>query len=248
MSRWPSDFSATLWRSRWRARLRTWRHPSCLCLTPPVGAAISPLGVPVHDEALKQWRSWCEAHAGRQVRLSLSARWLLSTALPDAGQGRTAVVQAQAEAVSRWSHFLGMDDAAWQARWTTRAVTLPQGVLVCAVPQALVDDVLAVAAHHHVVVQWLGPWWAQGLNQWLTAGKGLPATRTLLMRESAWAVHVQASGTHVTRLWGEPDAGEPCVGGESMSLISTRDAGDVEGLSLAVRVLPGSAAAWKADA
>lgn len=202
----------------------------------------------MHDEALQQWRHWCEAHEGRHVRLSLSARWLLSTALPDAAQGRVAVAQAQTEAVSRWAHFLGMDDAAWQARWTTRAVSLPQGVLVCAVPQALVDDVLAVAAHHHVVVQWLGPWWAHGLNQWLMAGKDEGAPRTLLMREPAWAVQVQASGAQVTRLWGEPDGGEPRAEGESMVLASADGGGVDGGVSSVVRVLPSGAVAWKAPA
>lgn len=200
-------------------------------------AALSPLGVPLHDEALLQWRRWCEAHQGRHVRLGLSARWLLSTALSPAGQGGAAraqaQAQAQAEAVSRWSHFLGLDDAAWQARWVTRTVALPQGALVCAVPRALVDDVLAVAAHHHVTVQWLGPWWAQDLNQWLTAGGATASPRTVRMREPAWAVHVQAQGAHVTQLWGEPDAGEPVAVDEPL---------------WKAQRLVGDAATWEAEA
>lgn len=198
-------------------------------------AALSPLGVPLHDEALLQWRRWCEAHEGRHVRLGLSARWLLSTALSPAGQGGAAraQAQAQAEAVSRWAHFLGLDDAAWQARWVTRTVALPQGALVCAVPRALVDDVLAVAAHHHVTVQWLGPWWAQDLNQWLTAGGATASPRTVRMREPAWAVHVQAQGAHVTQLWGEPDDDE---------------AGAVDESLWKAQMLVGDATAWKAEA
>lgn len=208
-------------------------------MTPPVGAAISPLGVPVHDEALLQWRRWCETHEGRHVRLGLSARWLLSTALPHDGRRPDGPAQAQAEAASRWAHFLGLDDAAWQARWVTRAVPMPQGVLVCAVPRVLVDDVLAVAARHHVTVQWLGPWWAQGLTQWLTQGDNPAASRALVMRETGWAVHVQASGAQVTQLWGEPDGGEPAAGTQTLWLKSADTDAAAPGQPLVAQVMVG---------
>ena len=209
---WMRQWQAV--RARWRGRMSTWRHPSWVCLAPPQGAACSALGVPVHDDALLPWRHWCEAHQGQHARLALSARWLLGTVLPVADGGLVVRQQAKAEAVSRWAHLLGLDESAWQQRWVTRSVALPQDLLVCAVPRALIDDVLAVAAHHRVALQWIGPWWAHGLRQWLSAQPPSDGKhRTLVMREAGWAVHAQAQGPRLVQLWAEPDAGDTPMGG-----------------------------------
>lgn len=258
MSRWltPSRTrswreQAQAWRLRWRGRMRTWRRPAWVCLAPPEGAACAAMGVPSHDEALLQWRQWCGEHGGQHARLGLSARWLLSTVLPLDGTGAAARRHAQAQAVARWVHLLGLDEAAWQERWVTRAVALPGEMLVCAVPKALVDDVMAVAAHHHVVLQWVGPWWAHGLRHWLAMAQqtapSLPEAghRALAMREPGWAVHAHARGASLTRLWAEPDAGESIAGVPCVSLPSAPDATVRSGEALG-QTLAGHAAVWGA--
>lgn len=194
-------------RGHWARMQGRWRDPSWVCLTPPMDAACSPLGVPAHDQALLQWRHWCETHAGMRARVGLSARWLLSSVVAQAGKGAAARQQAIAEAESRWAHLLGQDSATWRARWLTRAVPLPQGVLVCAVPRALLDDVLAVARHHHVAVNWIGPWWAHDLQAWSDAPMQDEPVRSLLIREPGWRLHAQASGGVLTQLWAEPEPG-----------------------------------------
>lgn len=193
-------------RAHWARMQGRWRAPSWVCLTPPMDAACAPLGVPVHDQALLQWRHWCETHAGMRARVGLSARWLLSSVVAQAGKGAAARQQAIAEAESRWAHCLGQDSATWRARWLTRTVPLPQGVLVCAAPRALLDDVLAVARHHHVAVSWIGPWWAHDLQAWSDAPMDGKPVRSLLIREPGWRVHAQASGGELTQLWAEPES------------------------------------------
>lgn len=255
MSQWLSALrtgawreQAQAWRVRWRGRLRTWRQPAWVCLAPPEGAACASMGMPAHDAALLQWRGWCAQHSGQHVRLGLSARWLLSTVQSLDSSGASARRQAQAEAVARWMHLLGVDDAAWQERWVTRAVVLPGQMLVCAVPRPLVEDVLAVAAHHHVVLQWMGPWWAHGLRCWLAAGNETSSLaeahpRPLVMREPGWAVHAQAQGAGLSRLWAEPDGGGALDGVPSVLLPSAPDVTVHSGDALRP-TLAGHAAVW----
>lgn len=200
------------WRQRCEGRVRTWRQPARVSLAPAPQAPCSPAGVPGHDEALHEWRRWCEHHPGQQVRVALSARWSLATALPVAPGGVVAMRRAQAEATARWADLLGLDESTWDARWLSRAAVWPHGVLACALPRALVDDVLAVAAHHHVLPRWIGPWWSPGLRQWLLQAQGVDAAsgeaRMLAMREPGWTVHAQAQGERLVALWAEPGEGQ----------------------------------------
>jgi hypothetical protein len=232
----------------WRS---AWQEPAWVCLVPAVEAASSPMGVPVHDQALLQWRQWCEAHPGQRVRLGLSARWLLSAVVPMAGQGRAARGQAIDEAESRWAHLLGVDATTWRERWATRAVALPQAVLVCAAPRALLDDMGAVARHHHVAAQWIGPWWANGLKAWLTHGEDVVHPRTLALHEAGWVVYAQARADKLTGLWAEPVrdvAQSPTVGGDALQLTMAQEPGVLLGAkhrpSWLARCLPRKVEAW----
>ncbi len=229
--RWPVMPGMRAWPrlGQWRS---AWREPAWVCLVPAVDAASSPTGVPVHDQALLQWRQWCEAHPGQRARLGLSARWLLSAVVPIAGRGAAARREAMGEAESRWAHLLGLEFTVWRERWATRAVVLPQGVLVCAAPRALLDDMGAVARHHHVTVQWVGPWWATGLKAWLTRGEDATHSRTLALHEAGWLVHVQAQADKLTGLWAEPvrdDVQTLPAGGDALQLIPAQEPGVLPG-------------------
>ncbi|GEM_PF-2042416 len=248
--RWPAVPGMHVWSKlgQWRS---AWREPAWVCLVPELDAASSPMGVPVHDQALLQWRQWCEAHPGQRARVGLSARWLLSAVVPTAGRGAAARREAMGEAESRWAHLLGLDVTAWRERWTSRALVLPQGVLVCAAPQTLLDDMGTVARHHHVTSQWVGPWWANGLKAWLTRGEDVVHPRTLTLHEPGWAVHAQAQADKLTGLWAEPlrDAVQaPPAGGDALQLTLAQEPGVLLGAkhqtSWLARCLPGKAAAW----
>lgn len=186
--------------ARWRGRLATWRRPDRVVLTPPGDAPVAD-AVPAHDQALLAWRAWCQARPGRRCALGLSSRWLLSAALPGAqarGPG-----QAMALACQRWEHYLGLGPDDWAARWRLRATALPGGWLVCAAPAALVDDLAAVAGHHGVALQWMGPWWAPAAADWLRA---LPRDggHRLTLQEPDWAVHMEARDGGVSDLQAGP--------------------------------------------
>ncbi|MFY9478372.1 MAG: hypothetical protein WAQ08_12065 [Aquabacterium sp.] len=248
--RWPVMPGLRAWPrlGQWRS---AWREPAWVCLVPAVDAASSPMGVPVHDQALLQWRQWCEVHPGQRVRLGLSARWLLSAVVPIAGRGASARREAMGEAESRWAHLLGLDTSAWRERWATRAVVLPQGMLVCAAPRALLDDMGAVARHHHVRALWIGPWWANGVKAWLARGEDATQPRTLALHETGWVVHVQAQADKLTGLWAEPvrdDAQSPTVGSDVLQLSMAQEPGVLLGAkhrpSWLARCLPRKAEAW----
>jgi hypothetical protein len=257
MSQWLTVVPIGAWRDqvkasqrRWVARLRTWRQPVWVCLLPTEGSACEATGMPAHDAALLQWRGWCAQHSGQYASLGLSARWLLSTVQPLSGMGASARRQAQAEAVARWMHLLGEDETSWHERWVTRAVVLSGEMLVSAVPRALVDDVLAVAAHHHVVLQWIGPWWAHGLQCRLAAERAAPSlalggasTRALVMREPGWAVHAQVQRGVLSQLWAEPDRGEAPDGVSCVRLPVVADTTVRDGEDL-WPTLAGHAAVW----
>lgn len=250
--RWPVMPGMRAW-PRLRQWRSAWRQPAWLCLVPTVDAASSPLGVPVHDQALLQWRQWCEAHPGQRVRLGLSARWLLSSVVLTAARGAVARREAMDEAESRWAHLLGLDAATWRERWVCRAVPLPQGVLVCAAPRALLDDMVAVARHHHVTVHWVGPWWTNGLKSWLMRGQD-DAQRSLSLQESGWGVHAQAQGDKLVGLWAEPALetalAQQSAGADVLRLTLAQEPGVLLGTgrppSMFARWLPDKAAVWPA--
>lgn len=211
--------------TRWSARLATWRRPAVVCLGPvqpgglcgePEGASPSVAGpralVPAHDEALAAWQQWCGSHAGQHCRLALSGQWLLNW-LAASDEKRPDIPQARAQALQHWAHYLGLDADVLSSDWTLRLARVPGGVLVCAMPRALVDDLLAVAAHHGVPVDWMGPWWATGVARWLAerpvaglrpeAGVRRNEPRSLATHEDGWLTHFEARGQGLQRVWVE---------------------------------------------
>ena len=201
---------------RWRARLATWARPAVVCLGPvPSAGSVgdeTPAGpqalVPAHDGALAAWGLWCEAHAGQRCHLALSGRWLL-TWLAVADTRRPDLDLARTQAALQWEHYLGLDAAELSSDWVLRLVRVPGGALACAAPRTLVDDVLAVAAHHGVAVGWMGPWWAPGVARWLAdpsgsqGAEGGDGLRQLAAHESGWLTHFEARQPGLQRLWVE---------------------------------------------
>lgn len=198
---------------RWRARLATWARPAVVCLGPvPSAASVgdeTPAGpqalVPAHDGALAAWGPWCEAHAGQRCHLALSGRWLLTWLAAD-GTRRPDLDLARTQAARQWEHYLGLDAVELASDWVLRLVRVPGGVLACAAPRALVDDVLAVAAHHGVVVGWMGPWWAPGVARWLAdrpASQGADELCQLAAYENGWLTRFEARPPGLQRLWVE---------------------------------------------
>ncbi len=207
---------------RWRARLATWARPAVVCLGPVASAGLPghaiPTGpqalVPSHDGALAAWGAWCEAHAGQRCRLALSGRWLL-TGLVTAETGRPDLGLVQAQAAGQWAHYHGLDTATLSSEWMVQLVRAPGAVLACAAPRVLVDDVLAVAAHHGVAVSWMGPWWAPGVARWLAErpaapdDEGAPRLRVLTVYESGWVTRFEACPAALQRLWVEQATERP---------------------------------------
>lgn len=199
--------------ARGRARLSTWRQPAVVCLGPcgPTDDEQAPdFGlVPSHDQALAAWQRWCLAHAGQRCRLALSSQWLLSclVAQEEGAKARrwrsTFLEEAVARAAQQWEHYLSLDAITLHRDWVLRPARVEGGVLVCAAPRVLVDDLLAMARHHGVRVVWLGPWWAAGLHRWL--GNPASVADVLTVHEPGWSLHFERSGRALQRLWMQQD-------------------------------------------
>ncbi|RZL11477.1 MAG: hypothetical protein EOP40_02475 [Rubrivivax sp.] len=208
--------------------------------------------MPAHDEALVAWQQWCEAHAGQHCRLALSGQWLLNW-LAASDAKRPDISQARAQAIEHWGHYLGLEAAVLSSDWTLRPVRVPGGVLVCAMPRALVDDLLAVAAHHGVAVGWMGPWWAPGVARWL-ANRPPSAARLeaddsqddwqlLSTHEGGWLTHFRARRQGLQRLWVER---EEALSSHALSLtLGPRGLSDDAATAALVQ---GLAPAWRSQA
>jgi hypothetical protein len=192
-----------------KGRMRTWRAPRSVFLAPEASSAMVAL-VPDHAQALLAWRDWAQAHVGERCTVGLSSRWLLHTLVPHTDGPRLTQAQALEAACQQWSHYMGLSGADLDAQWLLRPTAVPGGWLVAASPRALVADLLAVAKAHQVQVTWLGPWWAQGLQDWLQqSGADGDASHTLAMLEPAWTLSAQAQGGALQGLWAQPSLDTP---------------------------------------
>lgn len=175
--------------------------------------AASPAGavVPDHTPTLLAWREWAQTHAGQRCQLGLSSRFLLqSLRVVDDAPALTAS-QAVAGAAADWAHYLGLSGDELAAEWHVRAAALPGGWLVCASPRVLCDDLLAVARQHRVRVERLGPWWAQGLQQWLASEAAQAPGAALCLQEPGWCLVAHAESGRLLGLWAQPDGAPPIM-------------------------------------
>lgn len=201
----PLSFLQAQWRIA-QGRMRTWRVPQGVFIAPePLVAtgAASSAWVPDHGAALLAWRDWAQAHVGERCVVGLSSRWLLHTLVREPEGQRFTPAQAGETAAQQWSHYMGLNTAELADQWLLRPTAVPGGWLVAASPRPLVDDLLAVAHSQHVQVVWIGPWWAQGLQAWLSRSTS-DLARTLAMNEPDWAVAAQGLGRELQGLWAQP--------------------------------------------
>ncbi len=177
---------------RWRHRLASWRRPLALML--PADAQSSG-GAHAVNELTQVFDAWAAVHAGAAVELSLSSHVLLMLA-----DGDLTDAQALRErAIERWAHYLdlpaGSFDTDWLVQTSLDEVAAPVAV-ACAVPNALVDGLQAVARRHGLALRALQPWWAGSLA---SAWRDLPpptdgqATRLWVWREGAWQTQARVS-------------------------------------------------------
>lgn len=200
----------TVWRrvkGRW-ASLR--RVPALFLFSPSPGAEED-------AQALAAFGHWCEAHQGEACRVNLSGQWLLHS-VPASGADAQSSRQ---QAMQQWAHYLDLDEATIERDWVVRVVHTPARGLMCAAPRAIIDGLRTHARNHGVKLEWVGPWWAYGVQAWLA---NLPSTvqandtHTLHLIEPGLMTHVQASampgqaGT-LQRIWSDrgPAAGKSGV-------------------------------------
>lgn len=172
----------------------------------PVGAL-----VPDHTPTLLAWREWAQAHAGQRCQLGLSSRFLLQSLRVVDDSAALTASQAVASAAADWAHYLGLSADDLATDWCVRAAALPGGWLVCASPRVLCEDLLAVARQHRVRVERLGPWWAQGLQQWLASDAAQAPDAALCLQEPGWCLVAHADGGRLQGLWAQPDGAPPVV-------------------------------------
>jgi hypothetical protein len=200
----PSD--AGTWMGRqWRiarGRLRTGWKPHQLYLFDSSASLTSV------DAAVAAFGQWCEAHPGEVCALGLSARWLLvSVSQLDAG-----LDAAHEHAVRQWAHYLDIDEAALASDWVLRELAVPRASLLCAAPRRLIDGLRGQAAAHVVRLEWVGPWWARGMQAWLTSleeDEGQAASQPAFMLcEPGLSTHARAQmdeghGAWLSEVWTE---------------------------------------------
>lgn len=210
----PEPAPMPMWRTAWqrlRSRVQSaWRPAMPLFV---FGAA---------DKAgdwsavLQGFASWCTLHEGQRCTVGLSGRCVLSrVAAPD-----LTLDEASQQALQQWAHYLDMDEASLRQDWVWRQVAAPGAHLLSAAPRGLIEGLQARAAEHGVRLEWVGPWWAQGVQAWLASLAALHAdvaqahTHVLHLLEPDLVTHVEArqmpaAPAHLLRVWVEvaPDQG-----------------------------------------
>ncbi len=189
---------------------RHWRG-----LQPPRTAALMPGPLhaqavhsgltPAHDQALLAWRQWCLANAGRRVRLALSCQWVLSGLIHEGDVGGAA--QASERMARQWMNHGAPMTTTNDGGWRWRATRVGDAWLVCATPETLVGDILAVARAHGVKLIWLGPWWVAGAQCWverLARLAKVSGTAQLQVQEPGWVMNLRMDGGRLAALWSEP--------------------------------------------
>lgn len=143
------------------------------------------------DEVGAAFRQWCDAHEGEAWSVGLCGRWLLnSVAMPDMD-----AASARQHAVAQWAHYHDVDEAGLSAEWLVRQLDLPGVHLLCAAPHTLIEGLRGEAVQHGIRLDWVGPWWARGVQAWLAepVAKHLNQLRELRLWEPGLLTHVQAS-------------------------------------------------------
>ena len=191
----------TTW-TRLQGRWRTMRQ------VPTVFVFGASAGVQGEELALAAFESWCAAHPGAICRVALSGRWLLHcvpTAAPDAPAPRV-------QAVQQWTHYLDADEASLLKDWVVREAPVSGAKHLCAAPRPLLEALQLHATAHGVQLDWVGPWWAQGVQAWLASlqpqAEGEQALRTLHLVEPGLVTHVQALASpdrslQLQRVWAD---------------------------------------------
>ncbi|WP_152606398.1 hypothetical protein [Aquabacterium sp. NJ1] len=206
-----SWFKPGRWIAGLHGQLRTALQPRVLYVQPGSLAADAPW-----DAVAESLAAWCTDHVGERCVIGLSSQCLLHALVSDDLSEHDAIAQA----VQQWAHYMDVDAAELEANWLLRRVTVAGQHLVCAVPLGLIEALQTVARAHGVRLAWVGPWWAHGVQSWLShpgLAAGMPpdangATVTLVAQEPGLLVHVQASvmprrPARLQRVWVEMNEG-----------------------------------------
>ena len=160
------------------------------------------------DAAVAAFGQWCEVHPGAVCSVGLSGRWLLNSV----SQIDSDHDAAYGHALQQWSHYLDIDQAALEADWVLRQLTLPNVSLLCAAPRSLIDGLREQAATHSVQLNWVGPWWTRRVQAWLAsldeASGHTPAQTEFMVYEPGLITHVrahvhEARGARLSDIWTE---------------------------------------------
>lgn len=160
---------------RIKGRWATLRHEPCLFLH------ASGIGSEGDEQALAAFGLWCEAHPGWACRIGLSSRWLLHSV----STTEMTHPAALAHATRQWAFYLDLDEAALMRDWLIRQVIVGDTVLLCASPTSLMNGLKAHAKAHGVQLNWVGPWWAQGLQACMSDMAAKPDRA-----EGLWTLHL----------------------------------------------------------
>lgn len=215
-------------------------------------------GVDVEADAqvLAAFGRWCEAHPGWACRVGLSGRWLLhSVAAPDMNPS-----EALEHAVQQWAYYLDLDEAALTRDWLVRQVNVKSASLLCASPASFIDGLKAHARSHGVQLQWVGPWWAQGVQAWLSALASGPdraeGVWTLHLLEPERVTHVEVlmqpdQVPRLQRVWSDRARALPESAQSSCVVLKAPEAAEADQVwdhELVQSVLKGADACWRSMA
>jgi hypothetical protein len=173
---WPTALA------RAKARIRSaWRPHSLF------------LGGANNEAALGAFAVWCAEHEGAVCELALSSAMMLTSVMPD---GFTDA-DARRHTVSQWAHYHDIDPGEFGQQWLLRELRLSSFGVLCAAPRTLIESLRATAQGHGVLLRWVGPWWARGVQTWLSTlapaqHEMADELHELLLVESGVITHVQA--------------------------------------------------------
>lgn len=125
---------------------------------------------------------------GAELIVTLSSRWGMAMALPDA----TTPAAAREQALRRWTSYFDMGEEEPAGRWAVSCAWHPRAKVVHAVPVQLRDGLRQIAQTHSLRLSAVLPWWAPGLVQRLDGQGEAGARATWTWQESSWALRASA--------------------------------------------------------
>jgi hypothetical protein len=167
---------------RARARVRSaWRPHSLF------------LGGSNNDAAVPAFAAWCAEHEGAVCELALSSAMMLTSVMPEG----LADADARQHTVSQWAHYNDINPGEFGQHWHLRELRLSSFGVLCAAPRPLIESLQATAQRHGVRLRWAGPWWARGVQTWLSTMAPVQnelgdESRELVLVEQGVLTHVQA--------------------------------------------------------